>query len=325
MTYCLGLGSITQVTVGLAMTRERMTTLMSATMGSADAAKSFVGYLDDMTNKSLVSLNELGDAMSKIKMSTGMTNEELKLISPTVNDVGQRAILMGKSGQEANELMVASFRGLNGEFEMLKSNFGITRQNLIDAGWSGAASDVGGYNKALQECLERGGSMDEMMKTTEGRIALVKKAFTTAGREIGEMFIPAIKSVLEFMIDLKKHANWVYKAVILIGAGFSVFAMALPILAPAIGALKSMLIFLGLVKDAEDALTLSKVANTIAEKANTIAKLAGGGAAVTATGANAGLTASLWAMTTALLANPWTWVAIGVVALVAALIYLYKL
>ena len=63
---------------------------------------------------------------------------------------------MGYDTAQAQDLMVASFRGLNGEFDMLKTNFGITRQNLLDAGWSGAATDVEGYNAALQKCLERG-------------------------------------------------------------------------------------------------------------------------------------------------------------------------
>ena len=122
----------------------------------------FMG-LDEMTNHSLVSLDDLGQAMSTIKMSTGMSNEELMMFSSTVNDVGQRAILMGKSGEEAISLMQAAGRGLNGEFDMLKSNFGITKETLTDLGWSGAADDVEGYQMALDKALEKGGDMDGML------------------------------------------------------------------------------------------------------------------------------------------------------------------
>ena len=160
------MASISQMTVGLAMNRERMTALTNATKGSAKAGdqllNGFVGVnkvfkdihgnatnafmgLDEMTNHSLVSLDDLGQAMSTIKMSTGMTNEQLMMFSSTVNDIGQRAILMGKSGDEAIGLMQAAGRGLNGEFEILKSNFGITKDTLTDIGWSGAAEESEGY------------------------------------------------------------------------------------------------------------------------------------------------------------------------------------
>lgn len=270
----LGLGSIQQATIGLAMTREQMTALMTATMGSKDAAVDFIGSLDRMTNSSLVSLNDLGSALSKIRMSTGMTNEQLKLIAPTVNDIGQRAILMGHDATYAQELMVASFRGLNGEFEMLKTNFGITRQNLIDAGWSGAAEDVEGYNAALQKCLENGGSMDEMLKTTPGQVALIKKAFSTAGREIGEAFMPVIKAGLEFGLWLKETNPWVFKLAIVFGALTSAFAMALPVLGSLIGSFKSLLIFLGILENTNNATTLSTIRQTVAEKARAVAQRA---------------------------------------------------
>lgn len=355
----LGMGSIYQATIGLAMTREQMTSLMQATMGSKDAAVDFIGSLDTMTNSSLVSLNDLGNAMAKIKMSTGMTNEQLKLISPTVNDIGQRAILMGRSTEEAQELMVASFRGLNGEFDMLKTNFGITRQSLLDAGWSGAATDVEGYNAALQKVLENGGSMDEMLQTTPGQIALVKKAFSTAGREIGEIFIPYIQMALGFMLDLKKANPIVFKLIIVIGALISAFALMLPVLAPVIGGFKSLLVFLGLIQGAQNATTLSTVrqtaaqwlssaatraqnaamtvgaaaqrlyafatsGNVIATTRSTIAMIAQRAAMVAGTVATYAQAAA-WALFNAIMnANPIVLVVIAIVALIAILFYLYN-
>lgn len=334
----LGMGSIYDATIGLGMVREQMTTLMSATMGSGAAAKSFVSYLDQMTNNSLVSLNDLGNAMSKIKMSTGMTNDQLKLISPTVNDIGQRALLMGKSTGEAQELMVASFRGLNGEFDMLKANFGITKQSLTDAGWSGAATDVEGYNAALEKVLAKGGSMDGMLQSTTGQIQLVKKGFSTAGRQIGEAFLPAIKVILSFMVSLKQTNPLVFKLMIVGAALVSGFALLLPVMASIIGSFKSFLIFVGLVEGAENATTLATVRSTIATKAGAVAdKAAAAGKAIFAAAqtvynfavgegsiATKAAAVAQWLLNAAMDANPIMIVVIAIVALVAILAYLYQ-
>lgn len=245
----LGVASFSQLTIGLAMTREQMTNLTQATMGSRAEADAFVGSMDKLTNDSLVSLNDLGQAMNTIKMSTGMSNSELQSFSTTVNDIGQRAILMGKDSNEAMTIMQAAGRGLNGEFEILKTNFGITKEQLVDAGWSGAADDVAGYQEALEKCLEAGGSMDGMMDTTTGKIQQVKKGFTTAGRQIGEAFLPYIDQGLDFMIGLKDECPEAYTAIMGVGAGFSAFASVAPTLAPILSTFDSISSKISTVKD----------------------------------------------------------------------------
>ena len=236
----LGVASFSQLTIGLAMTRERMTSLTTATMGSASAAQDFVNTMDSMTNDSLVSLNDLGQAMNVIKMSTGMSNSELKNFSTTVNDIGQRAILMGYDTNEAMTLMQAAGSGLNGEFDVLKSNFGITKEKLEALGWSGASEDVAGYQEALEKYLEKSGSMEGMMDTTTGKIEQVKMGFRTAGREIGEQFLPYIDQGLDFMIGLKENCPEAYSAIITLGGAFSGFATIAPTLAPILTAFDSI-------------------------------------------------------------------------------------
>ena len=236
----LGVASFSQLTIGLAMTRERMTSLTTATMGSASAAQDFVNTMDSMTNDSLVSLNDLGQAMNTIKMSTGMSNSELKNFSTTVNDIGQRAILMGKDTNEAMTMMQAAGSGLNGEFDVLKSNFGITKEKLMDLGWSGASEDVAGYQEAIEKYLEKAGSMDEMMDTTTGKLKQVEKGFTSAGRQIGEQFIPYINQGLDFMIALKDDCPQAYTAIVALSGAFSGFATIAPTLAPILSTIDSL-------------------------------------------------------------------------------------
>lgn len=242
----IGMASIGQLTVGLAMTRERMRELTKATMGSAEAAQHLVDDVwDPMTNNSLVSLNDLGQAMNTIKMSTGMTNEQLENFSYLVNDVGQRAILMGKDSTEAMTIMQAAGRGLNGEFEILQTNFGITKDRLTELGWSGAADDVEGYTKAIEKYLEKSGNLEAMMATTTGKIKQVEKGFTSAGRQIGEGFIPYINDALDYMIDLKEKCPAVYKYLIMVAGAVSGFATLAPTILPMLNTWKALATIIG--------------------------------------------------------------------------------
>lgn len=333
----IGMGGIYQLTVGLGMAREQMLTLMTATTGSASEAQKLVGQLDKITNKSVVGLSELGNAMNNIKISTGMTNSQLSLIAPTVDKVGQAAILMGKDTTTAKEIMTASFRGLNGEFEILKANFGITKQTLLDAGWSGAANDVEGYNAALSKILDKNLNLEGVMDSTTGKIEKIKKAFRTAGKTIGEQVVPYIEKAAEWFLALTQQFPGLTTGLIAIAAGFMLFLTALPVLGAVIGSLKSLAIFLGIVKTEEDALTLSQVRQRIASAASTVWAYAQAAAmwvlgAATAvynfimaegTIATKIATVAQWLWNAALAANPIGIVVIAIIALIAILAYLY--
>ena len=334
----IGMGGIYDLTVGLGMAREQMLTLMTATTGSAGAARNLVNQLDQITNRSVVGLSELGNAMNNIKISTGMTTSQLSLIAPTVDKVGQAAILMGKDTTTAQEIMTAAFRGLNGEFDILRSNFGITKQTLLDAGWSGAADDVEGYNAALSKVLDENLDLSGVMDSTTGKIEKIKKAFRTAGKIIGEQVVPYIEKAADIFLRLTQQFPGLTTGIIAIAAGFMLFLTVLPILGSVFGALKSMAVFLGIVKGAEDALTLSKMKSAAVDAATTAytyakaAALAVLGAAtrvynfIVAEGTIATklATAAQWLWNAALAANPIGIVVVAIIALIAVLAYLYN-
>ena len=334
----IGMGGIYDLTVGLGMAREQMLTLMTATTGSAGAARNLVNQLDQITNRSVVGLSELGNAMNNIKISTGMTTSQLSLIAPTVDKVGQAAILMGKDTTTAQEIMTAAFRGLNGEFDILRSNFGITKQTLMDAGWSGAADDVEGYNAALSKVLDENLDLSGVMDSTTGKIEKIKKAFRTAGKIIGEQVVPYIEKAADIFLRLTQQFPGLTTGIIAIAAGFMLFLTVLPILGSVFGALKSMAVFLGIVKGAEDALTLSKMKSAAVDAATTAytyakaAALAVLGAAtrvynfIVAEGTIATklATAAQWLWNAALAANPIGIVVVAIIALIAVLAYLYN-
>jgi hypothetical protein len=334
----IGMGGIYDLTVGLGMAREQMLTLMTATTGSAGAARNLVNQLDQITNRSVVGLSELGNAMNNIKISTGMTTSQLSLIAPTVDKVGQAAILMGKDTTTAQEIMTAAFRGLNGEFDILRSNFGITKQTLMDAGWSGAADDVEGYNAALSKVLDENLDLSGVMDSTTGKIEKIKKAFRTAGKIIGEQVVPYIEKAADIFLRLTQQFPGLTTGIIAIATGFMLFLTVLPILSSVFGALKSMAVFLGIVKGAEDALTLSKMKSIAVDAATTAytyakaAALAVLGAAtrvynfIVAEGTIATklATAAQWLWNAALAANPIGIVVVAIIALIAVLAYLYN-
>lgn len=313
----IGLKAMTDMTIGASINRDRIKSLSFAMLGYGESFESFSKgiwkQMDSMTNASLVSLDQLSQAASVVKMSTNASKEQMKELLPVLNDIGQRAILMGKSGDEAMGLMQAAGKGLNGEFEMLRENFGITKEKLENAGWNGSAEDIDGYTQALKKCLAESGDVSSMMDTTSGKITRLQKMWNVSARSLGDQFKPALdqalNSLLKFLdadnngeID-KQAQGWVQCAVGAMTAA-SAFATLAPSIAPALQVMdmffskgRAVLTFLGLLEAEEGALTASTLANTIATNANEIAQAARGVVAATLTTENIALNASLAGVT----------------------------
>lgn len=288
----IGLAAMQQMTIGASINRERIQSLSYAMLGYGESFQSFSDgiwkQMDAMTNASLVSLDQLSQAASVVKMSTNATKDQMQNLLPVLNDIGQRAILMGKSGDEAMGLMQAAGKGLNGEFEMLRENFGITKEKLEAAGWNGSAEDVDGYTNALKKCLSESGDINGMMDTTHGKITKLKKMWSVSARSLGDEFKPmvdqALNSVLKF-VDANNDGQvddgakkWMqYGAGAMTAA--SAFATLAPSIAPALqvfdaltGKTKGLLQFLGIMKAEEDALTLATLRESVAQKASAAGK-----------------------------------------------------
>jgi len=335
------LKGLSDMTIGASISRDRIHSLSNALLNADTTMVKLNGTsvslwdkMDADTNSSLVSLDQLAQSLSVVKQMTGATGDQLSNMEGIVLNLGQRAILMGKEGEDAMTVMQSAGKGLNGEFETLKENFGITKDKLKELGWDGSAEDIAGYTSALQKALDQSGDVSGMMDTTHGKLTSLKKMWSVAGRSIGEDFKPyldqALTSLLSFLdadsdgaLDQrgKKWMQYAYGAMA-VASGFATLAPsiapALSVLGSLAGATKSALVFLGLMTGAEDALTISTLANTIAEKANAIAKDTQAAATVAAMTANEGFLSSVLALNVALLANPITWVVIALIALAAA-------
>lgn len=291
----IGVNSIKEMTLEASISRDRIFNLSYALMGAGQSAEQFKSdanslwnIMDAGTNNSLVGLDQLSQAMSVIKLSTGATTEQLKAIEPTILDIGQRAILMGKSGDEAIGLMEAAGKGLNGEFEMLKENLGISKDKLIDAGWTGAADDIDGYTQALSKCLSESGDVSDMMDTTYGKLTSLQKFWKLAGRSLGDDFLPYIDMALDkFMAfadadsdgALDKGAKELMKYAVGAGAVVSAFASLAPTITPMFATLRELqsllkgtAVFLGIMEGEENALTLATIRESAAQKISAATK-----------------------------------------------------
>lgn len=344
----IGLKSMADMTVGASINRDRIFNLSYAVLGAGksmdyfkNSSSSLWNQMDADTNRSLVGLDQISQAMSVINMSANASESQLKALEPVILDIGQRAILMGKDGEEAVGLMQAAGKGLNGEFEMLRENFGITKDKLEAAGWSGAADDIDGYTQALDTCLKSSGDVSDMMNTTSGKLTVLKKYWGLAGRSLGDEFLPYVDQALTKLVQFldadrdgaldargKKWLQYGY-GVMAVASGFATVA---PSIAPALSVLdtmagktKSALQFLGIMKAEEDALTLATLRESAAQKISAATKYIVGVATAVYSGivgvlsGEITLVAAATAVWNAILAaNPIMLVVIALVALAVA-------
>lgn len=286
----IGLEQLGQMTLGASISRDRIKSLSEALLGAGQSTEYFNelwNKMDQDTNSSLVSLDQLSQSLSVVKQMTGATGDSLTDFEGIVLDIGQRAILMGKQGEDAMTVMQSAGKGLNGEFETLKENFGITKDKLEQLGWDGSAEDIDGYTGALQKALDQSGDVNGMMDTSYGKITSLKKMWSVAGRSLGDEFKPyldqATTSLLGFLDANNDGAldesgkQWLQYGygLMAVSSGFMTFAPsispALSVLDNMAGKTKSVLRFVGLLEAEEGALTLATLWNSAVTKVSTFA------------------------------------------------------
>lgn len=337
----LGVNSVKDLTVGLSLSREKMSSLNTAIMGSKTASDALLGSIDTMTNSSVVSMDQMVNAMNKIKLSTSMSNEQLAGTKDVVMKLGEASMLMGNDTQTATYQMGEAFSGLNGDFQILKENFGITKDKMKAMGWSGEASDVEGYTKALEKCLSGLGDLGGVMDTTSGSIARVQKIFRTAGRQMGDQVTPYIKKACDEFIRLNDEMPGLTKGIIAAGGALAGFATVAPYIndfaKPISDSITSIRTIGETARDACSAVKTgfmaAKTAIDLMRGATTLATLAEEGNATASAILSAKdtiLAAKNWlvaqsqaALNLVMSANPIMIVVIAIAALIAILVYLY--
>lgn len=166
---------------------------------TAAGAEDLYKTVDEVTNKSLTSMQELIPAMNAFKAATGANDNELKNVTDDMANFGAAVLAQTGSTELAQTAMMDLSKGIKGAFASL-DQYGVSEDALMRTGlWSGREDDVEGYMAAVTEVI---GSTEELMQTNEGLDAQIGKAFSRAGKKIGNEFLPIIKDVKRGFLDL---------------------------------------------------------------------------------------------------------------------------
>ena len=169
---------------------------MTETAASAEALYKTV---DEVTNKSLTSMQELIPAMNAFKAATGASDQELTNVTDDIANFGAAVLAQTGSTELAQTAMMDLSKGIKGAFASL-DQYGVSEDALMRTGlWSGKEDDVEGYMAAVTEVI---GSTEELMQTNEGLDAQIGKAFSRAGKKIGNEFLPFIKDIKKGFLDI---------------------------------------------------------------------------------------------------------------------------
>ena len=178
--------------LGTTTKAETNSVLIKMMTESEEAAQSLNKTVDEVTDKSLTSMQDLIPAMNAFKSATGASDKELESITDEMANFGAAVLAQTGSTDLAQQSMMDLSKGIKGAFASL-DQYGVSEEALMRTGlWSGKEDDVKGYMAAVNEVI---GSTDELMKTNQGLDALIGKAFSRAGKKIGNDFLPFLKDI----------------------------------------------------------------------------------------------------------------------------------
>ena len=183
---------------GTASKAETNDVLLDMMSNTSEAASKLKEHVDQTTNESLVSMQNLIPAMNAFKTATGATDDQIYNATETMASFGAKVLAQTGSVDLSEQAMMDLSKGIKGACASL-DQYGITLDALKKAGWSGEEDDIEGYMKAVQELT---GDTKALMETNEGLDAKLGKAFSSAGKKIGNEFLPQLKDVKQGFLDL---------------------------------------------------------------------------------------------------------------------------
>ena len=191
--------SIYDQIMGTTSTAETNKVLLSNMTSTQEAAETLYKTVDNVTNNSLTSMQDLIPALNQIKSATAASDKEITNISDDVANFGAYVSAMTGSSELAKTAMGDLAKGIDGAFASL-DQYGISENALMNTGlWNGKEDDVEGYMAAVTEVI---GSTDALMNTNVGLDAQINKAFSRGGKRIGNDFLPYIEAAKRGFLDL---------------------------------------------------------------------------------------------------------------------------
>lgn len=227
----VGVTSMKSFIIEAGLAREKVNAVTKSIVGSGEAFKRMDSAIKTAVAGTTLGYNNVAKAVNNVGLRYKMTADQLEKVPGVMSKVGLMAQAMGKSNEEAAKMMEAAYDGLMGKWRSLKT-LGITKEDLMAAGWSGAASDVNGYSDALEKVLSKNPKLKEMMNTTEYKMESLKMAIKGVGTEIGVALLPYIKGLLTFLLDLKKNNPALFKLIVIVGVIIAVVSSLAMVLLP---------------------------------------------------------------------------------------------
>lgn len=250
----------------------------------------FYEKVDKTTDSSLTSMQELIPALKAFKSATGATDKEMTNITDEMANFGAAVLAQTGSTDLAQQSMMDLSKGVKGAFASL-DQYGITQDALQRTGyWNGDEKDVEGFMKAVQKVT---GSTEELMETNTGLDALIGKAFSRAGKKMGNEFLPWIKDIKRGFLDLDEELGGNLTASMLaVSGGVEAMNQGLWNVSTTVQGIKDLKEGLSSIKDIGSSVISSfKGASDVVEGAGDIAETTGGlvqaGTAIGAEGAEA--------------------------------------
>lgn len=186
---------------GTSSKAETNSVLLKMMSSTSEAASKLNQHVDDVTNSSLVSMQSLIPAMNAFKTATGATDQQIYDATEAMAGFGAKVLAQTGSTELAETAMMDLSKGIKGACASL-DQYGITVDALKSTGlWDGDENDIEGYMAAVQQLT---GDTKELMETNEGLDKQLEKQFSSAGKKLGNEFLPGIKDAKRPLIDLNK-------------------------------------------------------------------------------------------------------------------------
>lgn len=186
---------------GTSSKAETNSVLLKMMSSTSEAASKLNQHVDDVTNSSLVSMQSLIPAMNAFKTATGATDQQIYDATEAMAGFGSKVLAQTGSTELAETAMMDLSKGIKGACASL-DQYGITVDALKSTGlWDGDENDIEGYMAAVQQLT---GDTKELMETNEGLDKQLEKQFSSAGKKLGNEFLPGIKDAKRALIDLNK-------------------------------------------------------------------------------------------------------------------------
>ena len=186
---------------GTSSKAETNSVLLKMMSSTSEAASKLNQHVDDVTNSSLVSMQSLIPAMNAFKTATGATDQQIYDATEAMAGFGAKVLAQTGSTELAETAMMDLSKGIKGACSSL-DQYGITVDALKSTGlWDGDENDIEGYMAAVQQLT---GDTKELMETNEGLDKQLEKQFSSAGKKLGNEFLPGIKDAKRALIDLNK-------------------------------------------------------------------------------------------------------------------------